>query len=120
MAGDDPVEAVVRERERERVALDELCVGDAGPGDGEHARALVEPGDPSAQMTREEAGAARDVERPSGGEGRERLGDRLQLFGEPVALAIGVEALPEVPVVVLRAPAGRSTRGRSARASIVG
>ena len=84
VAGDDPVEAVVREREREAVALDELGAAHARRAATASMRALwSSPVTRAAQMTCEEAGAARDVERPSGGERRERRGDRLELLVEP-------------------------------------
>ena len=53
-------------------------------------------------MLREEAGAARHVERPRRRERGEDLGDGGQLLVEPGTLAIRVEPDPLVPVVVLR------------------
>jgi hypothetical protein len=65
MAGEDSVKGAVRERQRERIAFDHLHVL---TGEVEHARALVEPDDITMQMACQEAGSARDVERPRRGQ----------------------------------------------------
>jgi hypothetical protein len=102
VAAADAVEAVVREGEGEGVALDERPRWDAARCDREHALARVEPGHGTAKVLREEAGAARDVERPCRRERGENLGHGDQLLVEPGTLAIRVEPDPLVPVVVLR------------------
>jgi hypothetical protein len=102
VAAADTIEAAVREGEGERVALDERPRWDAARRDGEHALARVEPGHGTAKVLREEAGAARDVERPRRRERGENPGDGDQLLVEPGTLAIRVEPDPLVPIVVLR------------------
>src|SRR5436190_1884801 len=64
VAGEDTAEGAVGERQRERIAPDELRGRHAAPRDVEHRFALVEADDVAREVLREKAGAARDVERP--------------------------------------------------------
>src|SRR5262249_20306610 len=70
-------------------------------GDLEHARALVEPDDLAAQVARQEAGAAGDVDDPGGRKRRHRPLELANLLvpARPVAGRMQASAL--VPVVVL-------------------
>ena len=63
MAGEDAVERAVVERQLERVAVDEGRARRLPARDLEHALALVEADDLAAQVARQEAGSAGDVER---------------------------------------------------------
>ena len=103
-AREHAVEAAVGERQVERVSLDEARVRCLAPRLVEHLPRLVEPGDVAVQVAREEAGAARDVERRRGRERRDRAEQECHLF-EPVAFAAMRELPPPEPhVVVLGRP----------------
>ena len=65
VAGEDPLEAAVLERQRERVALNERRARAAPVGHAQHRLAGVQPDDLAGQPPGDEAGAAADVECPS-------------------------------------------------------
>ena len=89
---------MVRKRQRECITLHELAQRESTARFGEHACALIEPDDVAGEVLREEAGAARDVERARGWEGRDR-GERLVELRLP-ARPLACRADP--PVVVVR------------------
>jgi len=95
------LESSVLERQIECVALDEGRVRRTLLSEFEHAGALVETGDLAAEVPRQEAGSAGNVERPC----RRQLGDGLlqrMYVVVPVGAIEPVEATEaEVPVVVL-------------------
>ena len=78
--------------------------GDAGGGDVEHRRALVEPGHLAGQVLREEAGPACDVERPRGRQRRQRGLQRGHVVLPAGPVAGREQARAEPPVVVLGRP----------------
>jgi glutamate formiminotransferase / 5-formyltetrahydrofolate cyclo-ligase len=105
VAGEHAVELAVLERQRESVTGDEPRGGHLLARDVEHPLALVEADDVAAEMARQEAGAAGDIERSCGWEPGDQLGEDGDLVVPSGADAIGVETPPEPPVVVLvRAP----------------
>jgi hypothetical protein len=77
-------------------------VRDARTSELEHRVTLIEAGQRPAEMLREKAGPARDVERLSRRKCRERLHQRSDLLVPAGAVAVDVEARSFVPVVVLR------------------
>jgi len=85
-----------------RVALDGAAAAEAPPGDRDHRRALVEARDVAAQVPRDEAGPARDVEGPAGFEAGHGGEHGLDLCRPAGALATGEDAASQPPVVVLR------------------
>jgi hypothetical protein len=67
----------------------------------QHSLALVEPRHVARQVLGQVAGAARDVERAPGRQGRKRLDERRPLDVPVRTDALGERPAPEVPVVVL-------------------
>ena len=100
--GEETVEGAVRERQREPVALHERRPGRRAARLFEHARALIERDDIAAQVLRQEAGAARDVERPARWQGGDRLRQLVELVVPAGPVTVGEAAATAVPVVVLR------------------
>jgi hypothetical protein len=104
VAGEDAVEGVVVERQRDRVALHGAAVRQPRRRDLHHRLALVEPDHVAAQVAGDERRAAGDVEdarrlqRPDGVE------DRLDLIVPAGPLALGEDRAAEPPVVVLGGP----------------
>jgi hypothetical protein len=118
VTAEDPVEGVVREGEGERIAFDERRGGCLLGRDTQHAAALIEARDSARQVAREETRPAGDVEGGRGGEGGECRTDVGQLVVEPGTVAVGVQATPEIPVVVLgRTPVVVGRSGRLAHES---
>jgi hypothetical protein len=70
-------------------------------GELEHRLALVEPDDLAAQMPRQEAGPAGDVERPHRRERSDDAEKLLELVLPAGPVAVGVRAASQPPVVVL-------------------
>jgi hypothetical protein len=105
VAGEEALERAVGKRQRRHVRAHELGARAALGGDLEHPFALIEQRARTVQVAAEEAGPARDVERPRG----RQLGDEplkrheLRLPAGPLALRERAGA--EVPVVVLRGAA---------------
>src|SRR5262249_57185073 len=79
VAREDALELTVGERQRERVAVDELRARCLPACDGEHSLALIEPDDVAAQMSGEEAGSARHVERSRGWQRLDQLREHVEL-----------------------------------------
>jgi hypothetical protein len=73
VAGHEPLERPVFERQGQRVADEKLAVRHAFPRNLEHRLARVEPHDLSGEVLRHPPGSAGDVERARPGE----LGERL-------------------------------------------
>ena len=68
MAGEDPVELAVVERQRCDISLEHPRVRQTGRSDLDHPSALVERHQLAAQMLGEEARAACDIEHPCRGQ----------------------------------------------------
>jgi hypothetical protein len=103
-AREDSVKAPVRERQLERVALDEARGRHLAPRLVEHLRGLVEAREVAVEMPRQEAGAAGDIERRRRRQRRD-LAEQDRHFLEPVAaVAMREAAAPEPHVVVLGRP----------------
>ncbi len=102
VAREDAVEAAVSERQLERLPRDEACVRRLLPCDVEHARAGVETDDVAAQMPRQEAGAASDVERPQRRQLCDDALENAELFVPAGAVAVRIQTFAQPPVVVLR------------------
>ena len=101
VAGQDAIEGVVRERQRECIAHDGEARGQASLGDRCHGGAGIQPDDEAAEVTGQEAGAAGDVERAGGGQGRDERDDAFELGVPAGAVACGERPLALVPLVVL-------------------
>src|SRR5581483_2295462 len=101
VTGEEAAEAAVVERESEGVALDERRLRRLLRSLVEHAAALVEPDDLAREMTRQEAGAARDVERAKGREDLDRRDQLIDLLLPARAISVGEAARAPIPVVVL-------------------
>jgi len=102
VAREDAVERAGFERESERISLHEPDVRRLRPRHAKHACTLVEPDDVTAQMAREEAGAAGDVERARGWERGDDLSQHIELVLPARSIALRVQTFAEPPVVVLR------------------
>src|SRR5439155_18060096 len=89
------------EGQLECVASDEGRVHDALACDLEHRFALVETDDLAAKVPRQEARAAGDVERARRRERGDDLLEARDVLVPARSVAIGVEAGPEIDVVVL-------------------
>ena len=97
------VHALVAARRRVHgVALHERGVRQPPGRDVEHRRALVEPRDLSRQVCGEEPGPAGDVERPGRRQGLQGRAQRRDVVVPAGAVALGEQARPLPPVVVLR------------------
>lgn len=79
MAGEDPVERAVVERQRCDIPLEHTRVRQTGRSDLDHPSALVERHHLAAQMLGEETGAACDVEHPCLGQGPHHVDEPLDL-----------------------------------------
>src|SRR5207247_10418074 len=102
---EDAVERAVREGEGERVALDERRIRQAFARDPDHRVALVEPDHLPAEMLRQEARAAGDIERPRGREIGDPALEQLDPLLVPSGTALlAVQPAAEPPVVVLARP----------------
>ena len=101
MRGEHGVEGAVGEGQRDGVALHRASAGQPRGGDLDHRRALVEAGDVAAEVARDEAGAAGDVERAAGVEARDDGEHGLDLRLPAGPLAAGEQPRAEPPVVVL-------------------
>ena len=101
MAREDAVELSVRKGQRNGIAIDQSRAGNASRGDLEHPGALVERDDLAAQVAREEARAACDVQDASRRQCPHRVDHLLDLVVPAGAVARGVHARAEPPVVVL-------------------
>ena len=105
VAREDAVELAVLERQIEGVALDEGRVQCLLARDREHRLALIEADDFAAEVAREEARAARDVEGARrAGETATTRSSSLPLLVPARAVAFGEAAAAEPPVVVLAGP----------------
>ena len=83
MAGEDPVELAVAERERCDIPLEHTRVRHTGRSDLDHPSTLVERHQLAAQMLGEEARAACDIEHPRRGQGPHDADELLDLRDQP-------------------------------------
>ena len=102
VAREQPFEAAIRERQRERVADDERGVRAAPACNLDHRRALIEADELAGQMLRLEAGPARDIERARRRERGEKRCDLHQFILPARPLATREQTPAQPPVVVLR------------------
>jgi len=102
VAGEDPLERAVLERELERVAANVRRVGRLTAGLVEHRIALVEADDLSGEVPGQESGAAGDVERSCCRERLERAAQGVDLVVPAWTLPVGEAAGAAIPLVVLR------------------
>jgi hypothetical protein len=101
MAGEDPVELAVAERQRRDIALEHTCMRHAGRGNLDHPSALVERHQLAAQMLGQEAGAARDVEHSNRGQRPHHADELLDLLGPTGSLVSCERSRVKPPGVVL-------------------
>jgi hypothetical protein len=101
VSGKDPVERAVIERERQCVPLHD---GHVSARELQHPWALVESNDVPAQMPRQEAGAAGDVERSGRRQRGENVHESRELLRPARPLSIREESDAQVPLVVLGRP----------------
>ena len=101
MAGEDPVELAVAERQRCDIPLEHTGVRHAGRSNLDHPSALVERHELAAQMLGEKARSACDVEHPCRGQGAHDADELLDLRRPTGSLALRERPRAEPPVVVL-------------------
>ena len=101
MAGEDPVELAVVERQRCDVSLEHTRVRHTGRSNLDHPSALVKRHQLAAQMLGEEARAAGDIEHPCRGQGPHDADELLDLRRPTGSLAFRERSRAEPPVVVL-------------------
>jgi len=100
VAGEDPVELAVVERQRRDISLEHTRVRHAGRGNLDHPSALVERHQLAAQMLGEESRPACDIEHPCRGQGPNHADELLDLRRPTGSLAFRVRSRAEPPVVV--------------------
>lgn len=101
MAGEDPVELAVAERQRCDIPLEHTRVRHTGRSNLDHPSALVKRYQLAAQMLGEEARAACDIEHPCRGQGPHYADELLDLRNPTGSLAFRERPGAEPPVVVL-------------------
>ena len=101
MAGEDPVELTVVERQRCDIPLEHTRMRHTGRSNLDHPSALVERHEFAAQMLGEEARAACDIEHPCRGQGPHYADELLDLRRPTGSLALRERPSAEPPVVVL-------------------
>jgi hypothetical protein len=100
MAGEDPVELAVVERQRCNISLEHTRVRHPGRRNPDHPGALVERHHLAAQMLGEEARAACDIEHPRRGQGSHDADQLLDLRSPAGSLAFRERSRAEPPAVV--------------------
>jgi len=101
MAGEDPVELAVAERQRCDIPLEHTRVRHTGRSNLDHPSALVKRHQLAAQMLGEEARAACDIEHPCRGQGPHYADELLDLRRPTGSLAFRERSRAEPPAVVL-------------------
>ena len=101
MAGEDPVELAVAERQRCDIPLEHTRMRHTGRSNLDHPSALVKRHQLAAQMLGEEARAASDIEHPCRGQGPHYADELLDLPRPTGSLALRERPRAEPPVVVL-------------------
>jgi hypothetical protein len=100
VAREQALERLVRERQVECVASDELGSGRLPAGDLEHPRARIEPDHLSAEVPSQEAGSAGHVERAQRWQRGDRRGQFFEVAFPARPISICIQSTPEPPVIV--------------------